>query len=205
MIANIVTAPGALPQMMTVRPHTFPGPSPDHSRPGKIVPYAPDLSETDRQIGTIHTERLAQEANPLMDARIVVSGGRGLKDKHTYDRILDPLVAALADSFPGTTISRAVSREMADRIPSYKHLQVGQSGITLSATELYFALGISGAPQHIAGMRTARTTVAVNSDPEASIFGFADFGIVEDVCTAVPQIVAELTKQRHRRPNGHSD
>ena len=202
VIADIITAPGSLPQMMTVRPHTFARANPDPQRLGEIIPYVPDISETDRRVGTIQIEQLAQAINPLLNARIVVSGGRGLRDKDSYDQTLGPFIEAVSRWLQEDNVSKAVSREMADRIPAYKHLQVGQSGITLPATELYFALGISGAPQHIAGMKTARTKVAVNNDPSAPIFDYADFGIVGDVYEVVLAIIEELAKKMNRSQNG---
>lgn len=175
LLATITFAP-AKPQMASLRRRVYPALDEDKSRSGDIV-------NADAATGEFVTEVVSFEAAEgevsLNDAGIVVSGGRGVGGPEGF-----PTVKALADVLGGAL---GASRAAVDAgwIP-YKH-QVGQTGKTVQP-DLYIACGISGAIQHLAGMKTAKIIVAINKDPEAPIFKVANYGIVGDLFKYVPAL-----------------
>lgn len=171
------------PQVVTVRSSAYPvAKACDQSHPVERLEIdAATLSSRCQYIGS---ESKKSSRPDVTEARIIVSGGRALKNTEDFERI----VGALADTLGGAVGS---SRALVDAGITPNELQIGQTG-KIVAPELYVAVGISGAVQHLAGMRNARTIVAINSDPEAPIFDVADYGLVGDAYQVVPQLIEKL-------------
>jgi electron transfer flavoprotein alpha subunit/NAD-dependent dihydropyrimidine dehydrogenase PreA subunit len=180
IMATIIT-PNHRPQMATVRPKVFtPRPVPDHE--GQLVRDAVALSKSELKAVLKRFIATEPEVN-IADARVVVSGGRGVGRPENF-RLIYELAEAL-----GAAVGASRAAVDAGWIP-YPH-QVGQTGRTVRP-RLYVACGISGSVQHLAGMRTSEYIVAINRDPRAPIFNHADFGIVGDLHEVVPEIIRML-------------
>ncbi|MCE5259566.1 MAG: electron transfer flavoprotein subunit alpha [Chloroflexi bacterium] len=181
IMATIFT-PNHRPQMATVRHRVFDAPPADASRSGQViqVPIHLDKAKAFSRI----LEFIPQSADTLLsEARVIVSGGKGLGDARGFDMLHE-----LAELLGGTV---GASRGAVDAgWISYAH-QVGQTGRTVKP-DLYIACGISGAIQHRAGMGTSRVIVAINNDPEAPIMRFADYAIIGDVYDIIPELNAQL-------------
>jgi len=174
---------GSGPQMATIRANALGIPKPDASKSAEVINENVDL-------GGLKTKVLevikGTSARPdVTEASIVVSGGRSLKSADNF-KILEDLADVL-----GAAVG--ASRAAVDSGFRPHRDQVGQTGKVVSPT-LYMAFGISGAIQHLAGMRTSKVIVAVNSDPEAPIFQLADYGIVGDLFAIVPLLKDEFKK-----------
>jgi len=184
-IMATIKTPKYRPQMSTVRPRSTKPASRRQGGKGEIIRLVASKESLNSRIARM--DFIAnEEEQALGEADIVVVVGRGIKKAENI-----PLVRDLADSF-GAALG--ASRDVIDRgWLSYPH-QVGLSGQAISP-KLYIGIGVSGAIQHLAGMQTSETIVAINKDPEASIFKVADFGIVGDLFEIVPV----LTKQIRQR------
>jgi electron transfer flavoprotein alpha subunit len=171
--------------VVSVRQTEFPAAEPSGgASPVESAAKTPDDAAAAR-VEFLKLETAKSERPDLGEARVVVSGGRSLKEQ--FNQVLVPL----ADAF-GAALG--ASRAACDAGYAPPELQVGQTGRTV-APQLYFAVGISGAIQHIAGMKGSKTIVAINKDPDAPIFQIADYGLVADLFVAVPELVKELKAQ----------
>ena len=174
------------PAVVSVRPGMFP--VVEQARSGRVEQLVPAEDPAASRVVVTALEQGSNAKLDLSEAPIVVAGGRGLKAAENF-RLLEDLATALGRAAVGCT--RAVSddgwRPHSD--------QIGQTGRTVSP-DLYLALGISGAVQHLAGMRTSRTIVAINKDREAPIFKVADYGIVGDVLEIIPALTAAVREAR---------
>ncbi len=156
-----------------------------HAEMGTVEAFAVELVPSDIRSKAEAPFREAQRSVDLSSAEMIVSVGRGIKEKENL-----PLVEALAEAL-GAEL--AASRPICDNGWLPMERQVGSSGQTV-APKVYFAVGISGAIQHLVGMKGARTVVAINSDENAPIFEVADYGIVGDLFQVVPALTAEIKK-----------
>lgn len=189
LIGNVIATVSfgeARPQIVTVRHRVFPAPEMGESRSGEITAVDAVMAEADIPTKVEGFEAGTGKVN-LTDARNIASGGRGVGGPEGFAPI-----KALADALGG---AMGASRAAVDAgwIP-YPH-QVGQTGKTVQP-DLYMACGISGAIQHLAGMKTSRLIVAINKDPEAPIFRYAHYGIVGDLFQYVPALTEELKKRQ---------
>jgi len=181
-----VALDGPQPKLVLVRPKSF---APEASGgTAEVVPVDVDIPDELR--GARRVERHAEDVSgpKLEDAKVVVSGGRGLQDPANFS-LLDRLAEAIGGAAVGAT--RAVVD--AGWVPYNQ--QIGQTGKTVKP-DVYIAIGISGATQHVVGMKGAKRIVAVNKDPLAPIFGLADIGIVADALEFVPKLVEEIERRK---------
>ena len=188
IMATILDYPNYRPQMATVRPKVFPMPQRNESRTGEVIQEP--LPMTEDQVRTKVLEFMkGTETINIVDAEIIVSGGRGMGCGENF-KILRELANHL-----GAAVGASRAAVDSGWMP-YEH-QVGQTGRTVRP-KIYIACGISGAIQHLAGMKTSDIIVAINKDPEAPIFKIANYGIVGDLFTVVPMIMEEFKKRLGR-------
>ena len=170
-------------QIVTIRPKSISPAEPDNSRQGEMVNVTPKIDETAAKIKIVDRIKEAVEGIKLEDAEVVVTGGRGIGSKEGFE-LLKELARLFRGAVGGT---RAACEE--GWLPT--SLQVGQTGKIVSPN-LYIAIALSGAMQHLAGCSGSKNIVAINKDPEANIFKVCRFGVVGDYRQAMPALIAKI-------------
>ena len=168
-------------QMFSVRPNSFGLPEAPQAGAGEVKPFAAEIGEIRGRVADVVAA--ASDKPDLTEAERIVSGGRAMGDAEKF-AVLDELADVI-----GATVG--ASRAAVDAGYAPHPMQVGQTGKTVNPV-LYIACGISGAIQHLAGMRTSKVIVAINKDPEAPIFTKATYGIVGDLFEVVPELTTQL-------------
>jgi electron transfer flavoprotein alpha subunit len=174
------------PQMATVRPKVMKALSPERGRTGTLIEEHIDLKEEDMRTKVLEVVREASKNVRIDEADIIVAGGKGLGSAEGFK-----LIHELAGTLGGVV---GASRDVVEAGWVGHHHQVGQTGVTVTP-KIYFAIGISGAIQHIVGMKNAGLIIAINKDPEAAIFQSCHYGIVGDAFEIIPLLVQEFKKE----------
>jgi electron transfer flavoprotein alpha subunit len=168
--------------MATIRYQEFAKAKRDGSREGEIIEVK---STSFENTGLKKVKKISDKKINIAEAEVIVAGGSGLKNAKDFEMLQE-----LADIFGGVV---AASRDVVDAGLIAKEHQVGYSGQRVKP-KIYFAFGISGAPQHLAGMKEAETIIAVNTDASAPIFNAADYGIIADLYEIIPEMINNYRK-----------
>lgn len=175
------------PQMATVRPKVMKALPFDETRTGEVIEETIDLKEEDMRTKVLQIVKEVTSSASLEDAHVIVCGGKGMRDEEGFKLIHD-----LADTI-GASVGGTRDVIEAGWLPY--ELQIGQTGVTVTP-KIYFAIGISGAIQHVVGMKNSELIIAINNDPNAPIFEVATYGIVGDAFEIVPKLIEQFKQIR---------
>lgn len=187
-----IACPEFRPQMATVRPGVMQKLPREAGRKAEIEEFNPGFVPNEKYVEIMEVVKAVSNVADIMDAKILVSGGRGVGSPENF-KILDELAEAI-----GGTVS--CSRAVVDAGWKPKDLQVGQTGKTVRP-HVYFAIGISGAIQHVAGMEESDIIIAINKDESAPIFDVADYGVVGDLNKIVPMLTEKIKEAKAAAKN----
>ena len=187
-----IACPDFRPQMATVRPGVMQKAPKEAGKKAVVTEFNPGFTKNNKSVDILEVVKAVSNTVDIMDAKILVSGGRGVGSPENF-KILDDLAEAI-----GGTVS--CSRAVVDAGWKPKDLQVGQTGKTVRPN-VYFAIGISGAIQHLAGMEESDIIVAINKDESAPIFDVADYGVVGDLNKIVPMLTEKIKEAKAAAKN----
>ena len=178
-----IACPNTRPQMATVRPGVMQKLDRVAGKKAEVIEYNPGFTPNNKYVEILEISKAVSDIKDIMDAKILVSGGRGVGSAENFKMLQD-----LADVLGGQV---SCSRAVVDSGWKPKELQVGQTGKTVRP-QVYFAIGISGAIQHVAGMEESDIIIAINKDEDAPIFDVADYGVVGDLNKIVPALTEAI-------------
>ena len=187
-----IACPDFRPQMATVRPGVMQKAPKEAGKKAVVTEFNPGFTKNNKYVDILEVVKAVSNTVDIMDAKILVSGGRGVGSPENF-KILDDLAEAI-----GGTVSCSRAVVVAGWKP--KDLQVGQTGKTVRPN-VYFAIGISGAIQHLAGMEESDIIVAINKDESAPIFDVADYGVVGDLNKIVPMLTEKIKEAKAAAKN----